>query len=211
MLALGIGAQILAKRLKIPSALFLILVGVGLGPTGVGLVTVGTFGDGLSTIVGLSVAVIVFDGAFQLRREKLRLAPKTITGLTTIGAAVMFLGTAGAVRLFLDTDWGVSFLIGGLLIATGPTVITPIMDVISVREHLETTFEAEGIFNGVTAAILAIVVYESLVVESTPTALPGGFLVRLAIGVGVGVAIAVGVRSLLLTLDIPAGDWPDRS
>ena len=208
MLALGIGAQILAKRLKIPSALFLILIGVGLGPTGVGLVTVDTFGDGLSTIVGLSVAVIVFDGAFELRREKLQLAPKTITGLTTVGAAVMFLGTAGAVRIFLDIDWGVSFLIGALLIATGPTVITPIMDVISVREHLETTFEAEGIFNDVTAAILAIVVYESLVVESTPTALPGGFLIRLAIGVGVGVAIAAGIRGLLLTLDVPAGDAP---
>ena len=68
ILALGIAAQVLAKRLKVPSVLFLILIGVGLGPSGAGLVTADTFGAGLSTVVGLSVAIIVFDGAFQLRR-----------------------------------------------------------------------------------------------------------------------------------------------
>jgi len=208
ILALGIGAQVVAKRLKIPSALFLILIGVGLGPSGLGLVTSETFGEGLSTIVGLSVAIIVFDGAFQLRRKKLQLAPKAITGLTTVGALVMFLGTALAVRVFLGTDWGLSLLIGSLLIATGPTVITPILDVITVREHVETTFEAEGIFNDVTAAILAIVVFETLVVESMPLALPGGFLARLAVGVGVGAAVAISIRALLVWMTIPADDAP---
>ncbi|MFW6320511.1 MAG: cation:proton antiporter [Halohasta sp.] len=208
ILALGIAAQVLAKRLKIPSVLFLILIGVGLGPSGLGVVTPETFGDGLSTIVGLSVAVIVFDGAFQLRREKLQLAPKAITGLTTIGALIMFVGTAVAVRAFLGTDWGISLLVGSLLIATGPTVITPILEVITVREHLETTFEAEGIFNDVTAAILSIVVFETLVVEATPLALPGGFLARLAIGIGVGAVVAVGIRALLGAMRIPADDAP---
>lgn len=208
ILALGIAAQVLAKRLKIPSVLFLILIGVVIGPEGLGLVTPETFGDGLSTVVGLSVAIIVFDGAFQLRREKLQLAPKAITGLTTVGALLMFLGTAVAVRFFLGTEWGVSLLIGALLIATGPTVITPILEVITVREHVATTFEAEGIFNDVTAAILSIVVFETLVVESTPLALPGGFLARLAIGVGVGAAVAIGIRALLVWMTIPADDAP---
>jgi len=90
-----------------------------------GVVTPETFGDGLSTVVGLSVAIIVFDGAFQLRREKLELAPKAISGLMTIGAALMFVGTALAVRFFLGTDWGVSFLVGALLIATGRQSLRP--------------------------------------------------------------------------------------
>ena len=208
ILALGIGAQVVAKRLKIPSVLFLILIGVGLGPAGIGLVTPETFGEGLSTVVGLSVAIIVFDGAFQLRREKLQLAPKAIVGLTTLGALLMFFGTAVAVRFFLGTDWGISLLVGALLIATGPTVITPILDVVTVREHVATTFEAEGIFNDVTAAILAIVVFESLIVESVPAALPGGFLVRLSVGIGVGVGVAILTRWLLLRAAIPADDAP---
>jgi NhaP-type Na+/H+ or K+/H+ antiporter len=71
ILLLGIGAQLLARRLRIPSVLFLILIGLLLGGEGLGLVTLETFGDGLSTVVGLSVAIIVFDGAFALRTKRL--------------------------------------------------------------------------------------------------------------------------------------------
>ena len=208
VLALGIGAQVLAQRLEIPSVLFLILIGVGLGPAGIDIVTGETFGDGLSTVVGLSVAIIVFDGAFQLKREKLRLAPKAITGLTTGGALLMFGGTALAVRLLLETSWGVALLVGSLLIATGPTVITPILEVVSVREHVETTLEAEGIFNDVTAAILAIVVFETLVIASNPSAALGSFVQRLAVGVVVGGAIAVAIRAFLTGVQIPENNAP---
>ncbi|MGM0604054.1 MAG: cation:proton antiporter [Halobacteriota archaeon] len=208
ILALGIGAQIVAKRLQIPSVLFLIAIGVVLGPELLGVVTAETFGGGLSTIVGLSVAIIVFDGAFQLRREKLERAPKAITGLTTIGAIGTLFGTALAVRFFLDVPWGLSFLIGSLLIATGPTVITPILDVVKVREHVGITLEAEGIFNDVTAAVLAIVLFETVVLSSDPTLVPGGFLQRLAVGIGIGMAIAFGVRLVLTRLRMPADDAP---
>ncbi|MEF8784947.1 MAG: cation:proton antiporter [Haloarculaceae archaeon] len=208
ILALGIAAQVLAKRLKIPSVLFLILIGVGLGPSGIGFVTADTFGAGLSTVVGLSVAIIVFDGAFQLRREQLRQTQKAVIGLTTVGALAMLFGTALTVRVFLDTGWGLSLLVGSLLIATGPTVITPIFEVITVREHLKTTFEAEGIFNDVTAAILSIVIFETVVVESAPTDIPFGFLQRLGIGVLVGVGIAVAIWLFLTRVKISASDAP---
>jgi NhaP-type Na+/H+ or K+/H+ antiporter len=62
ILLLGIAAQLLARRLQILSVLFLIFVGVLLGDEGLGIVTLETFGDGLSTVVGLSIAIIVFEG-----------------------------------------------------------------------------------------------------------------------------------------------------
>ena len=208
ILALGIGAQVVAKRVSIPSVLFLILIGIALGPEGFGLVTIDTFGDGLSTIVGLSVAIIVFDGAFQLRREKLRLAPRAVIGLTTVGAAIMFVGTALAVRFFLDASWGIALLVGALLIATGPTVITPILDVVSVREHVATALEAEGIINDVTAAVLAIVIFETVVLTDNLVGIPSEFLLRLAVGIAVGLGVALGVKYLLTTIDLPANDAP---
>ena len=208
ILALGIGAQVAAKKLQIPSVLFLIAIGVALGPGGAGIITAETFGDGLGTVVGLSVAIIVFDGAFQLRRQRLATTPKAVIGLATIGAVGMLFGTAVAVRLFLDASWGVSLLIGSLLIATGPTVITPILDVVRLREHVKTTLEAEGILNDVTAAVLAIVLFETLVTQNTPTAIPTAFLLRLALGIGIGIAIAVGVRAVLSNIRLPANDAP---
>ncbi|WP_418284322.1 cation:proton antiporter [Halorubrum sp. DTA46] len=206
ILGIGIALQVISSRLRVPSVLFLIVVGVLLGPEGLGFITAETFGDGLTTVVGLSVAIIVFDGAFNLRQERLADAPRTITGVVTLGALIMFLGTATAVRFFVADDWGIALLIGALLIATGPTVITPILEVVNVREHVASTLEAEGIFNDVTAAVLAIVVFETVVLSDEAAAIPSGFLTRIVAGVGVGMVVASVVYLTLIKLDAPGAD-----
>ena len=206
ILGIGIALQIVSSRLRVPSVLFLIIVGVLMGPEGFGFVTADTFGDGLATVVGLSVAIIVFEGGFHLERDRLADAPKKIFLVATVGAALMFVGTALAVRAFIIDDWGVAFLIGALLIATGPTVITPILQVINVREHVASTLEAEGILNDVTAAVLAIVVFETLVVANEPAAVPGGFLTRVVAGVGVGLVVAGVVYAVLTRMTLPGKD-----
>lgn len=206
--AVGVGTQLLASRIQIPSVLFLILIGIVVGPEGLGFVSIQTFGDGLSTVVGLSVAIIIFDGAFQLQTEKLRSAPTAILRLTTIGALIAFVGTAIAVRMFLGTSWEMALLVGALLIATGPTVITPILEVITVREHVEAALEAEGIFNDVTAAILAIVIFELVIGTRTIANIPIGFLQRLVVGIGVGLVVALLVHQFLTTVRVVSGDAP---
>jgi len=206
ILALGVGAQVLAKRLRMPSVLFLIAIGIAVGPEGLAFITIDTFGDGLSTIVGLSVAIIIFDGAFHLRREKLAEAPRAVFRMATIGALLAFVGTTVAVRLFLTADWAVAALVGALLIATGPTVITPLLEVVTVREHVGATLEAEGIFNDVTAAVLAIVIFEVFVVADAPAEIPVAFLQRLVAGLGVGIVVAAVVYYLLVSVTLPAGD-----
>jgi NhaP-type Na+/H+ or K+/H+ antiporter len=208
ILLLGIGAQLLARRLRVPSVLFLIAIGLALGPELLGLVTLETFGEGLRVIVGLSVAIIVFDGAFDLRIDRLREASRTTIRLSTVGALLTFLGTAGAVRLFLDASWSLSLLVGALLVATGPTVITPILEVVRVREHVAAALESEGIVNDVTAAIGAVVIYETLVVgEGDAIDTLAGFSLRFAVGIGVGLLVASTVY-LLLTHEIAPGDAP---
>ena len=206
ILGIGIALQIVSSRLRVPSVLFLIVVGVLMGPEGFGFVTADTFGDGLATVVGLSVAIIVFEGGFHLERDRFADAPKTIFLVTTAGALLMFVGTALAVQAFIIDNWGVSFLIGALLIATGPTVITPILQVVNVREHVASTLEAEGILNDVTAAVLAIVVFETLVLANEPAAVPGGFLTRVVAGVGVGLVVAVVVYAALVKISLPGAD-----
>ena len=71
ILALGVASRVLADRLQIPSVLFLIFAGIAIGPEGAGLVSGATFGDGLSAIVGVSVAIILFEGGYHLRLRKL--------------------------------------------------------------------------------------------------------------------------------------------
>jgi NhaP-type Na+/H+ or K+/H+ antiporter len=207
VLVSGLAIQLLAHRLKIPSVVFYLLVGVALGPEGIGLITLETFGSGLETIVGLSVAIIVFEGAFALRIERIRGASTVSFRLVTISAAVMFLGTTAAVRLFEGADWEVALLIGALLVATGPTVITPILEVVRVRDHVATALETEGIVNDVTAAIVAVVIFETLLLDDlgVPTTVLS-FLRRLGVGVAAGVLATVVIYYLLNSDLVPERD-----
>ena len=131
VLVVGIGVQLIARRLRVPSVVFYLVAGVLLGPEVLGVVTLETFGD----------------------------------GLVTIGAVVMFLATTLTVRLLTETTWEIALLVGALLVATGPTVITPILEVVRVREHVAAALETEGIVNDVTAAIGAVVIFETLLLD----------------------------------------------
>lgn len=171
---------------------FLLLAGIAVGPEGLDLVAHDSFGDALTTIVGLSVAIIVFEGAFNLDIQELRHAPSTALRLVTIGAVAALVGTAVVVKFALGATWGIALLVGALLVATGPTVITPILEVVHVRDRVATALETEGIVNDVTAAILAVAVFEAVTLERTnipPFA--EAFFGRLLFGIFIGTVVAL--------------------
>jgi NhaP-type Na+/H+ or K+/H+ antiporter len=212
IIGLGVGAQILSDRFEVPSIIFLIAAGIALGPEGLGVVTQSSFGDALPAIVGLSVAIIVFEGAFHLKLEKLRETPSETIRLVTLGAAIALVATAVAIRFALGADWDISFLIGALLVATGPTVVTPILEVVPVRDRVEAALETEGIVNDVTAAILAVVVFEVVTVgEATPAVFLEEFVLRLGTGLIVGIAVALLAYYLLLYIDLSPGNAPQNA
>jgi len=212
ILGLGVAAQVLADRFQVPSVLFLILAGIAVGPTGLGIVTPETFGDSLSAIVGLSVAIIVFEGAFHLKVDRLREAPAATVRLVTVGAAISLVGTAAVVRFALGESWGISLLVGSLLVATGPTVITPILEVVAVRDRVAAALETEGVVNDVTAAILAVVIFQVVVLEDpTVSAVLADFVRRLGIGVVCGMVVAAVIWYFLRHVDLSEDNAPQTA
>src|SRR5699024_7178764 len=106
----------------------------------------------------------------------------------------------------LGTPWDLAFLIGSLLVATGPTVIDPILDVVAVRDSVANALSFEGVVNDVTAAILAYVSFEVVLAEQpTRIAFLEEFAARLAIGIVVGALVAVVLQSLIRAVDRAAG------
>ncbi|QSG15744.1 NhaP-type Na+/H+ and K+/H+ antiporter [Halapricum desulfuricans] len=215
--ALGVLAQLLAARLQLPSIIFYIVAGLALGPVS-GLVledriiTLSTFGGAttLSAIVGLSVAIIVFEGAFHLQIDRIQEAPTATFRLITLGAAIALSGTAVVVHLvFPSASWGMSFLIGALLVATGPTVIAPILQIVPVRDRVAAALETEGIVNDVTAAIVAVAIFEVIILEGhSPANLFTEFTARLGQGLLVGIVVAGAVYYILRYIDLSPGDAP---
>ncbi|WP_372912289.1 cation:proton antiporter [Salinigranum sp.] len=212
IIGIGVISQVLSDRFQVPSVVFLIAAGITLGPEVLGVVDPDVFGGGLSDIVGLSVAIIVFEGAFHLRVEKLREAPAATLRLVTIGAGIALVGTAAAIHYVLGTSWLVAFLIGALLVATGPTVIAPILEVVPARDRVEAALETEGIVNDVTAAILAVVIFEALIAQETGAGLfVSLFAERLGVGMLIGVVVAAVVYYLLQYVDLSPGNAPQNA
>ncbi|MFB6090945.1 MAG: cation:proton antiporter [Halobellus sp.] len=212
IIGIGVISQILSDRYRVPSVVFLIAAGILLGPEVLGVVGPQSFGNALSAIVGLSVAIIVFEGAFHLRIAKLREAPSATLKLITVGAAIAFLGTAAAVHVLLAASWPVSFLIGALLVATGPTVVTPILEVVPARDRVEAVLETEGIVNDVTAAILAVVIFEAIITGVTaPIELLRLFAERLGVGVLVGGLVAGVLLYVIRYVDLSPGNAPQNA
>jgi NhaP-type Na+/H+ or K+/H+ antiporter len=216
IIALGVGAQLLSARLQVPSIIFYIAAGLALGPganalIGTRIIGIETFGaTSLSAIVGLSVAIIVFEGAFHLKLSRIKEAPAPTFRLVTVGAAIALIGTAAVVNLvFPSAGWPLSFVIGALLVATGPTVIAPILKVVPVRDRVGAALDTEGIVNDVTAAIVAVIVFESILLGGEdPASLLQEFTIRLGDGLLVGIVVAAIVYYMLRYIDLSPGDAP---
>ncbi|NHN41932.1 potassium transporter [Halorubellus sp. JP-L1] len=213
IVALGVGSQLLGARFRVPSVLFLIAAGIAVGPA-TGLITLETLGGAgpLSTIVGLAVAIIVFEGAFHLKISKLKEAQGAALRLVTIGAAIALVGTAVAVHYLLGAGWRISFLVGALLVATGPTVVTPILEVVPVRDRVAAALETEGIVNDVTAAIVAVVIFKSIRITTPDVAdYARLFAERLGTGIVVGLAVAAVVYYIMQYVDVSPDNAPQNA
>jgi NhaP-type Na+/H+ or K+/H+ antiporter len=202
-LALGAGvvAVLLARWLRIPSILALLGFGVALGADGLGWLEPRGLGSGLSEIVELAVAVILFEGGLNLEAARLRAEARALQLLISLGALITFAGAALVVHFALDWSWTLSILFGSLVIVTGPTVIRPIVRHVSLTPRLATVLEAEGVLIDAVGAIVAAVTLQALVgPEADPLALGlRGLLARVALGAILGLAGGLVIAQLLRT------------
>lgn len=187
--AIGVGilAQVIAERVRLPSIVFLLLFGVLVGPDVLGWVDTGALGVGLQAIVTVAVALILFEGGLQLHYLDLAAVGRTVRNLVTIGAVVTVAGAALAAHFVAGLPWQVALLFGAIVSVTGPTVINPLLDRVRVIRRVDTILRGEGILIDPVGAILAVVVLELII--STETSIWQGFaqfLSRMAIGTLLG-------------------------
>tara|TARA_R110002012_G_scaffold322087_1_gene555000 strand:- start:41840 stop:43708 length:1869 start_codon:yes stop_codon:yes gene_type:complete len=174
IIVLGIIAQWVAWRLKLPAILPLILIGLLVGPIAT-LYTVdgakliepiwngkkGLFpGDGLYYFVSLAISIILFEGGLTLKRAEIKNVGPVITKLITLGSVVTFFGAAIAAHYIFELTWQISFLFSALIIVTGPTVITPILRNIPLKKDVSTVLKWEGILIDPIGALAAVLVFE---------------------------------------------------
>ena len=158
----GIGAQVLAEFVKIPGIVFLLIFGILLGPSAFGVLHPDRLGSGLEVLVALLVAVILFEGGFNLQLRDLGRVSGSLRNLVTIGTLVTLVGGGIAAHWLSEFPWGLAFLYGSLVVVTGPVVINSLLRQVNVDRQVATILEGEGVLIDPVGAILAVVVLNIL-------------------------------------------------
>lgn len=166
VLAIGVLAQWLAWRFKLPSILLLLAFGFAFGQaTGVKIDDYLAAGDAhfnpLLSAVGLFVAIILFEGGLTLKFSELRESGLPVLRLCTLAAAISMSLTAGFMTLALGYDLWLALLTGAILTVTGPTVIAPLLRHVNPTRKMAAIFKWEGIVIDPIGAILAVLVFKA--------------------------------------------------
>lgn len=208
---LGVGAQWIAWRFRLPSILLLLLAGFLAGPV-TGLLDPQMLqGDWVFPFVALSVGIILFEGGLSLQLDELREVGKAVFNLITVGVLVTWALAALAAYHLLGFDLELSLIIGAILTVTGPTVVIPLLRHIRPSGRVGTIAKWEGITVDPIGAILAVLVLETVLLLHEPVKAASGMgvlseaavhaiqglLLEAFIGLGVGIS---GAAALLLLL-----------
>ncbi len=180
----GIGAQVLASLLRLPSIVLLLTAGIGLGPSGLGWLHPRLLGDGLEVLVPLSVALILFEGGLTLELQRTESdVTRSIRNLVTIGAVITLIGATLAAHWSGEFPWPIAVLYGSLVVVTGPTVVGPLLRQVGAERKLGAILEGEGVLIDPLGAILAVVVLNLVLNHDLD---PWSGLVNLLTRLGVG-------------------------
>jgi NhaP-type Na+/H+ or K+/H+ antiporter len=196
---------LLAAVSGLPGVVLLLLSGLLIGRSGLGLVEPLDLGPGLGTVVGLLVSLVLFDGGLNLRLpgDTIRATVKRIAVLRlliSLGAGLL------AAHWLAGLSWSVAAVFSAIVLATGPTVVTPLVRQIRLAAPLGDVLEAEGLVLEPIGAVLALLLLE-LVLGNLHgwRELVLGLLERLGGGVLIGASVGWLLSELLQRLK------PDQS
>jgi NhaP-type Na+/H+ or K+/H+ antiporter len=197
VLVLAVGSQLLARPLRAPALVVLLPAGFLAGIATDDVHPDNLLGSLYQPFVTIAVGVILFEAGLRLSFEEV--VPgvrKTVVRLVAGGAFLTWLATTAAVALLYDDmDRGVAFLIGAILVVSGPTVVLPLLAFIRPTRDVRSLLKWEGTLVDPVGALLGVLVFTG--VSSGEGWQPGEMVIDLAVG---ALVAAVGAPALWLLL-----------
>lgn len=157
---LGIMAQLLAHRFRLPAILPLLILGMLCGPSALGLFDPAALGHTLEVVVHLGVAIILFEGGLSLKLKQLRQVGTSLGNLLTIGTFITWVGAAWLAHACTGIEWPTAALFGAIVTVTGPTVVAPLLRHLVAPKKVRTLLLSEGLMIDPIGAVLAYFVLQ---------------------------------------------------
>ncbi|SFG28648.1 sodium/proton antiporter, CPA1 family [Halobacillus alkaliphilus] len=159
LLAISVTVIGIAKLLKEPYSIALVLVGLVLGLTEFPIIEEAEFYITQSdvfqaTVISLFLPILLGDATLKLPFHHLYQQKKPVIGLAFIGTFISWLVIGGGAYFLLDLPLAVAFTFAALMSATDPISVLSIFKSLGVPEKLSTVMEGESLFNDGIAVVL---------------------------------------------------------
>ncbi|MDX1496847.1 MAG: sodium:proton antiporter [Salinisphaeraceae bacterium] len=187
VVAMGVVAHWIAWWFRLPAIVLFTIAGLVAGPLLGWLQPSEDLGPVFRPVIGLCVAVILFEGGLTLRFHELREAAVGVRRLCSIGAVLSWVLGSAAAHGIGGLSWPVSLTLGAILVVTGPTVILPMLRQAGLNRRSASYLKWEGIINDPIGALLTVLVFQYFLFQSQG----GGTIEDVFVTMGWGILIAI--------------------
>lgn len=200
VIVLAIACRLVAERIGIPAIVLLLPVGFIAGAITEDVHPDALFGETFQPLVSLGVGLILFEAGLRLSLHELRGGVRSVVlRLVSAGTLLTLVSVTVATQLIFGLGWGVSGVLGAILVVSGPTVVLPLLSFVRPTDTVRSVLKWEGTLIDPIGALLGVVALHAVLqgVAGERPFHPGELLSSLLIGLAVGVA---GAAVLWLTL-----------
>ena len=155
----GACARLISSVSGFPSVVILLISGLFIGRSGLGLVEPLDLGQGLETIVGLLVCLVLFEGGLNLKLPEGNIR-NTVLRISLIRLFISLSAGIFIAHWLAGLSWPVAGVYSAIVLATGPTVVSPLVDQIKLVSPLSEVLKAEGLVLEPIGAVLALLLLE---------------------------------------------------
>jgi NhaP-type Na+/H+ or K+/H+ antiporter len=179
----------LFEKTKVPDVLYLILIGVLVGPV-LHIVSPQDFGRVGHVFTTIALVVILFDGGLELSFEHLRDSLRSTLLITIVSYAITFGIVASITVGMMQISLPLALFVAAVIAAPAPAVIIPLVRQFSLTASARTALTLESPLGEALGIVVALGILESVRYESVNVGLLIGrllssFVFALLIG-GVG-------------------------
>ena len=182
-------AALFSKR-RIPDVLFLVVIGIVLGPL-LGVFKPDMMGNFGPLFSSLTLILILFDGGVDMSIDALRKYWRGMVQVTFF-SFVVTMGLTGLVGRLFGMHTGTALMMGAMLGGTAAAIVIPLVKQMRLSEYARTVLSMESALSAVLCMVVALAFMDSygmgsLSVPSMLGSVISSFLMALGIGVVGGV------------------------
>ena len=205
LLAAGLLASLLAGRVRVPSLLLFLGIGMAIGSDGLGWISFDDY-ELARTIGIVALALILFEGGLTTGLFEIRAVLPTAVSLAVVGTVVTAIVTGLAASWLFDLTTLQGLLLGAVLASTDGAAIFALLRSSTLERRLASTLEAESGLNDPMAVLLVLGFIAWIQEPGYGLADMLWLLVRqIGIGLAVGAAVGAGFVAALRRVRLDTG------